>query len=286
MRYIFSNLFIASCFIMLFSSCEDETTVFNVDGGVNDTYFHFLQANAEFGASPIDFVYDVNVGVTTRSSVARSYSVSVNPELTTIASNGYSIDASGLSIAPNSFNDDFQVSFNFDAIPSSGSVVLALDISTAAGSVMPDKSTILITVSRSCPLGTQSIAGNHTYNSFDLVRGQSANPNCDSTPTGTVTWTQVGTTPGLYTTTDMAFGMYQNCWNVAAGAVSASSRVRWVCNQISALGTDQFGDGFTYTVTSVSGPNMSISWTNAYGDSGKVIITREGGANWPDLLQD
>ena len=280
-KYIYNSLFLtALSFFMI--GCGEETTVFDADGG--NTAFLFNQSSVEFGASPVDNVYNVQVGVTTRSSQARSYNVTVDTEASTLGSNGYSIDTSSLSIDSNSFNDEFQVEFNFDEIPATGNRTLVINLTPTLGYAMPGKETITITVSRLCPLGTQSIAGNHSYFSFDLIRGDNQPP-CDATPTGTVTWSATATT-GLYITSDMAFGMYQNCWNVAAGAVSATSRVRWVCNQLRSEGADQYGDGFTYTITSCIGSNLNISWETDYGDAGKVIITREGGADWPELLQD
>lgn len=268
---------------VLMVSCSEDVKVFDVDGGI--TAYHFVTATQTFGVSPIANEASVNVGVTTRSSVERQYQVSVVAEETTAADGAYTVDTSSLVIAPNSFTGSFNVDFNFNLIPVTGSVRLVLLLTPESGTVLAGKSKLVITVSRVCPLGTESIAGAHTYSSFDLVRGQSATPTCDATPSGTVTWTATATA-GLYSTSDMAFGMYQNCWGVAAGAVSASSRVRWVCNQVNAEGTDQYGDGFTYTITNCSGSELSISWTNAYGDSGKTIITRAGGAAWPALLQN
>lgn len=281
-KYIYNSMvFSALTFFMV--GCGDETTNFDVDGG--NTAFLFNQSSIVFGASPIDNVLDVEVGVTTRSSQARTYNVTVDTEASTLESNGFTLNTTSLLVEPNSFNSSFEVEFNFEVIPATGNKVLVLNLVPSVGYAMPGKEKIVITVSRSCPLGTQSIAGTHTYSSFDLVRGQSTTPTCDASPTGTVTWSATATS-GLYITTDMAFGMFQNCWNVAAGAVSANSRVRWVCNQVKSEGTDQYGDSYTYTITGVSGANMNISWTNTYGDSGKTIITREGGADWPPLLQD
>jgi hypothetical protein len=281
-KYIYNSLFLtALSFFMI--GCGDETTFFDADGG--NTAFLFNRSSVEFGASPIDNVYNVQVGVTTRSPQARTYNVTVDTEASTLGSEGYSIDTSSLSIAPNSFNDEFQVAFNFDEIPSSGNRTLVINLTPTVGYAMPGKETITITVSRSCPLGTMSIAGTHSYFSFDLVRGQSANPNCVATPTGTVTWTN-NPTAGLYGTNDFAFGMLQSCWGATGSLVGNNARVRWVCNELRPEGTDLYGDSYVYQITNVSGSEMSISWTNTWGDSGKTILTREGGADWPELFQN
>jgi hypothetical protein len=44
-------------------------------------------------------------------------------------------------------------------------------------------------------------------------------------------------------------------------------------------GTDQYGDSYTYTITS-AGPTITLDWRSTYNDSG-TTITRQGGANWP-----
>lgn len=268
---------------VFFVACDYENKKFDVDGG--QTAFQFTSATANFGVSPTDFTLNVGVGVTTRSSSARTYTVAVDSELTTAPAGSFSINTSSLVIPANSFNSTFEFVADFDLLPESGNVRVVLVLTPSGGaSVMTGRERFTITLFRSCPY-TESIAGAHTYFSYNLLRGQSANPNCTATPTGTVTWTATAT-PGLYSTSDMAFGMYQNCWNVPAGAVSATSRVEWICNNIRSLGVDQYGDDFTYTVVSVAGNKMIIDWTNAYGDSGTAEITRAGGVDWPAVLQD
>jgi len=34
----------------------------------------------------------------------------------------------------------------------------------------------------------------------------------------------------------------------------------------------------------VTGPELTMTWVNDYGDSGTVVITREGGVDWPALF--
>lgn len=282
-KYLIKFSFILSTLILV--ACSDDKKVFDVDGGV--TAFHFISPTQGFNVSPVDNTADVRVGVTTRSSLERTFEVSVVEDLTTAPVGSYSINTSSLVVPPNSFNSTFEISANFDLLPTSGNVRLVLELTPSVGTVLAGKERIVITLSRLCPLTGLSIAGTHSYTSFDLVRGQSDNPNCTATPSGTVTWSDLATPVlGFYATSDLAFGMLQSCWGAPAQANSPSSRVRWVCNEIRAEGADVYGDSYTYTVLSVSGSEMTISWTNTYGDSGKATITREGGADWPELLQD
>jgi hypothetical protein len=130
-----------------------------------------------------------------------------------------------------------------------------------------------------------SLAGNHTYTTTGMFIPGTAS--CGGEVTGTITWTETGT-PGVYSTNDMSFGLFEStCWNDAP-AVSSSSEVKWFCKTLTALGADQYGSTWDYTIVSVVGPVMKIEFISSYGtgEGGKVTITREGGADWPAIMQD
>jgi hypothetical protein len=140
-----------------------------------------------------------------------------------------------------------------------------------------------------CPI-TESLAGTHSYFSYNLRRGPSGTSACGPT-SGTVTWsstvpgTGASLPAGTYHTSDFSFGMYAICWGDPP-ATSNSARVKWFCRSIITEGVDFYSDSFTYTMVSVSGAVMTIDWINGYGDRGRVDITREGGANWPAIFQN
>jgi len=284
MKKIFLFLLVFFSISGILISCDaldDENQKMNTEEA-----FFFAEAAKAFPVSPIENTLDVAVLVTTKSNEQRSYSVSVNTEATTAPIGSYTIPSSGFVIEPDSYSGDFTISGDFDQIPDGETLLLVLDLTPSNGGVLSDKKQIIISMFRLCPL-EESIAGAHTYVSSNLIRGQSATPNCDATPTGTVTWTDVaGSANALYRTSDMSFGMFANCWSVPQGAVSATLRVEWFCNRLIARGVDQYGDSYTYTVVSVVGPNMTLDWSNSYGDSGRAVITRAGGLDWPALLQD
>lgn len=133
-----------------------------------------------------------------------------------------------------------------------------------------------------CPI-TESLAGTHSYNSYNLRRGPAGTSSCGPT-TGTVVWGNT-TTPGLYTTSDFSFGMYGVCWGDPP-ATSPTARVKWFCSSIVTEGVDFYSDSFTYTMVSVSGAVMTLDWINGYGDRGRVEITRQGNVAWPSIFQD
>jgi hypothetical protein len=130
-----------------------------------------------------------------------------------------------------------------------------------------------------------SLAGNHTFTTTSMyIPGA---PSCGGTVTGTLTWTESGT-PGLYNVNDMSFGLFESsCWNDAP-AFSATSQVKWFCKTLTSLGTDQYGSTWSYTITEVNGPILKMEFISSYstGEGGKVTIIREGGLDWPAIMQD
>lgn len=130
------------------------------------------------------------------------------------------------------------------------------------------------------------LAGTHSFVSSNL------NAETGSCPvgsiSGTVTWTYLGN--GIYSTSDLSFGHYEStCW-FDTPATSPDAKFGDDCNYIISGGRDQYGLTYTWTITGVSGSELYISWENNWGDfsslndSGDVVLTREGGANWPDLF--
>jgi len=124
-----------------------------------------------------------------------------------------------------------------------------------------------------------SLGGTHSYVSSNLQAITGTCPGGEVT--GTVTWTDQG--GGVYLTSDLGFGQYgTTCWNDTP-ATSGGAMFTDACNLIISGGQDQYGLTYIWTITDVNGPELSMSWVNDYGDSGDVVITREGGADWPEL---
>lgn len=134
-----------------------------------------------------------------------------------------------------------------------------------------------VTIPISCP---SYIGGTHTYVSTNL---SAITGSCPTSPvTGKVTWAEVSA--GVYTTTDLGFGQYtSSCWNDSE-ATSASARITEVCGLFGTSGGDQYGLEYTYVIQSINGPELTISWSNTYGDSGVTVLTKQGGLDWPDDL--
>lgn len=130
-----------------------------------------------------------------------------------------------------------------------------------------------------CPI-TESLAGTHTFTTSNM---KAAGIACGSSVSGTVVFGSTAT-PGVYTISDLSFGMFGSSCYGDSPAFSASSKVTWFCNNLIASGTDQYGDSYTYTITAASGPTITLNWRSTYNDSGTTVLTRQGGANWPAIF--
>jgi hypothetical protein len=141
------------------------------------------------------------------------------------------------------------------------------------------KSPYLYNANVVCPI-TENLAGTHSYVSTNMKRGPGGTV-CGGTVSGTVTWVTV--TPGVFTNSDYSFGQFGACWGDSP-ATGPNMRITWFCKNLIASGPDQYGDSYTFTITAVSGSQLTLNWVNTYGDSGTTVITRAGGANWPTIL--
>lgn len=132
----------------------------------------------------------------------------------------------------------------------------------------------------SCAI-TENLSGDHTYVTTDMIAGDE-DGTCGFIVSGTVTWDNTET-PGVYTTSDLAFGQFDSCYGDDP-ATSSTAMVEWDCRSFVTLGEDQNENTYTYKITNVAGPDMTISWSNTNGDSGITVLTREGGVPWPDIF--
>ena len=128
-------------------------------------------------------------------------------------------------------------------------------------------------ISLVCP---SDLAGTLDYVHTSMVAN--GTPCGSASLTGTVTWTETG--PGLYETTDASFGQFADCYGDTP-AVGLS--INDSCDLISVVGSDQYGDAYTYDIISIEGPTMTIEWTNTFNDGGTVVLTRQDGKDWPQL---
>jgi len=126
-----------------------------------------------------------------------------------------------------------------------------------------------------CP---SSLGGDINYVTTSGVTG-GGGPACPDEITGTITLTEVGL--GDYEVSDASLGVFGSCWgdNPATGVNLVDA-----CNIIRLTGADQYGDSYTWTITDISGPTMTVDFENTYGDGGTSVLTRADGADWPPLV--
>ena len=122
------------------------------------------------------------------------------------------------------------------------------------------------------------LAGTYDYKQTNMVQG-GGGPVAGEI-VGTVTWTEAAT--GLYDITDASFGHFAFVWGdePALGSLKLSD----ACNVLTLTGADQYGDTYTYSNIVVNGAVMTFNWSNTYGDSGTIELTRPDGSSWPNLV--
>lgn len=253
--------------------------------------------DAPIGDDFADKYYSPKGAVVSATNVQTGFFDVLNPDQSQIAfdlvSKGESVSSTDINV---SFEGGNEVLYGSSPVPGSLTVTLpqlldvlgltiddvavgdqvtfTFDVSTSSGVFRSSRS---LTIPFSC---FSDLGGTHDFVSTNL---QAITGSCPSDPvTGTVTWTDLG--GGTYSTSDLGFGQYgTTCWNDSP-ATSANARFMDVCNEIISGGQDQYGLTYVWTITDVSGAELSMSWFNDYGDSGNVVITREGGEDWPPLF--
>ncbi len=127
-----------------------------------------------------------------------------------------------------------------------------------------------INIKASC---LSTLAGEYAFSTVDHF--------CEAGPeTGTATITEVAA--GVYTFDDWAFGTYQNCYGGPA-AGWGTLQLSDLCNKLSILGLDNYDDTWSYTNVEVNGADLTLSWSNTYGEFGVTTLTRGDGTDWPPL---
>ncbi len=145
---------------------------------------------------------------------------------------------------------------------------------------------------------TESLAGTHTYVTTDVRAAPGGGGMCSGGDlNGSVTWTEVSS--GVYSSSDMSFGQYEDCYVGRGPAAGDEIEIEWDCTILIPDGEvfldedgvvvpdDDDADSevtYSYSITNVTGPDMTIDFSSSTGDAGTVVLTREGGADWPVIF--
>jgi len=154
-------------------------------------------------------------------------------------------------------------------------ITFTFDATTASGTYRSSRS---LNVPVSC---ASDLGGTYDYVGSNLV-ATNGGPCPAGDVAGSVTFTDLG--GGTYLCSDLGFGQYESsCWNDGP-ATSSNATFMDVCNKIISGGQDQYGLTYIWVINEVSGSDLSLSWTNDYGDAGDAVITRTDGSSWPALF--
>lgn len=152
---------------------------------------------------------------------------------------------------------------------------------------------------------TEDLSGDHTFVATNIVSAPGAGGECSGNDlSGTVTWSPFlnasgAVVPGRYVSSDMSFGQFEDCYTVRGPATGTGISLIWDCTQINSSGSVFLNSAgavqpgsagrarsFTYTfaITNVTGPDMTVDFSSSAGDRGTAVITREGGVDWPVIF--
>lgn len=142
---------------------------------------------------------------------------------------------------------------------------------------------------------TESLADTYTYEITELISAPGGRSNCPAAPlTGEITWSETSKS-GVYDTSDISFGHFAPCYVDKFSSITPSKiAIDWECIDLVAegsLNTVEAGTGkkeeitYIYNITSISGSDMTIDFSNSVGDRGTVILTRPDNKDWPVIFQ-
>lgn len=100
--------------------------------------------------------------------------------------------------------------------------------------------------------------------------------------TGTTTWTSVAV--GVYEVEDFSFGGYYSCSGTETNTLPGGSlQIQDACNILAPIGASRWGEVYTFSSVTTSGADLTIVWSNDYGEAGTAVISRTDGTDWPAL---
>ena len=186
--------------------------------------------------------------------------------------------ASGLVTQVTAFPQTLEVSLDdvltglgveMDDVAVGDEVVFAFDAITSGAKYRSNKT---VSAPFSC---ASNLAGTYDY--------VTVKPWCDPslTNSGESVWTEIGA--GRYDIDDFAFGSYEVCYGPGSSLPEGTLAVVDVCNKISIAGVSQWQEVYTWDIIDVSGADMTVKWSNDYGEAGETTLTRKDGSNWPPL---
>ena len=151
MKYL-HKIIILSFFGVLFNSCEEDLVIFDADNG--QTALSFSQASILVDiCSPTS---EIILESTTRSSLDRTYNISISDD-STADSSEYMLTSTSITIPAGEFVGLTSVEIDFSEIPDGVSRSLLLDIVPSDGAITPSRSQTAISYESVCTLNVVEI---------------------------------------------------------------------------------------------------------------------------------
>ncbi|MGS2764971.1 hypothetical protein [Sinomicrobium sp. M5D2P9] len=194
------------------------------------------------------------------------------------------ISTTGIDISEVKGGDNWAVSFELEL--TDGRIFSKSTVGATVSGGAFFASPFTYNVSIPCVI-TESLAGTHSFVTTNTFTGTVSDfpGECEEdTITGTVTWEETDT-EGSYATSDLSFGLYP-CYG-ADPDTESGTRIGWVCQGLEiSREEDSDAAAYSYIITGVSGPEMTIEWSNAFGEGGTTVLTRENDEDWPAIFTE
>ena len=291
-----------------FTSCiDDDEIVFNNSSYIID--FPNVTNAEQFTITPIiDITQPVvsidvpirlvsNQGTPVSEDINGTYSVDTAQSTAVEGVNFELTNNSTFTLPANQGQGSFSVDVTGTSIdPEAEPLVLVLKLLTAEANSVPVEAsgktktnTIYVVFSPLCPIN-ESLAGTHDVRTYNLCAGDGSGPANCSDINGyeaftTTVWTEPNPLSGVIEFGDASYGMYASAYEIGDAIGGFTNTFSWACKTLIFTAEDQYSDPFTFTVEAVVGPVMTLRYENTWGDICFVDVTREGGADWPSLLQ-
>jgi hypothetical protein len=81
---------------------------------------------------------------------------------------------------------------------------------------------------------------------------------------------------------DMSMGAYWACYSPTTALPEGDLRINEFCNNLFYTGSSQWGETYSFTNIESNGAELTIAWSNDYGEAGSTVLTRTDGTNWPN----
>lgn len=206
---------------------------------------------------------------------------------------GLTVNNSG-SISSGELSGVLPITVDLDAFELGVPNVLSIQL-TESGAPITDKSVVNYTFTVICPSELSGI-----YSAVATSTNQSAGIGWDdcagNTWSGTVEFEAVSDgvyviyTNGLDGSSrflDLSFGAFYTCYetNVQTSFPEGNLQIQDVCSKLSFIGASQWGEIYTFNRVDPNGKDLTIGWTNDYGEGGTVVLTRDDGNSWSSDLR-